>query len=197
MRREKNPDGTERQKSVSFRILEIKRKHYEDKNLISIAMKVDDDEYKGSFLVNNFNVIFFPEFKELDKYSGMGGFKFMHNFLIGVSSKVKYFSEIHLKESPNFETDEEEWWMSSSNSDADEIFNDWISKNEDYLSQQDLEGFDNDMIDEVVKYFKKREKFIKPEFEKDEVSLSQMLEEAIKTEDYEKAIKIREQLKKQ
>jgi hypothetical protein len=197
MRREENPDGTERQKEVSFRILEIKRNHHDGKNLIVIAMKVDDDDYELSFLMDSFSATFFPEFKEIDRYAGMGGYKYIFNFLMSVNSKIKYFSEVHMKNKTkdDFQTDEEEWWMDLHKLNSEEKFNNWVKKNKDYLSQQDLSGFDNDMIEEVVGYFNKRKEFIKPTFEEETVSLNELLERAIDKEDYEEAAKIREKIK--
>jgi len=206
--KDENSNGTERQKEVSFRILGIKRKHYEKKDLVNIEMKVDDDKYKMSFLLDNYHVIFFPEFKEIDKYGGVGGFRILSNFLQSISNKTKYYSDIHMKKGKKgeYETYEREWWMAKKEkgetSESDNDFNRWVKNNADYLTQYDLSKFDNDMIDEVVQYIKVRDGFVKPEFvktsikeEEDIVSLREMLENAISVEDYEKAVRIREKIK--
>jgi len=193
----------ENRKKVSFRILGIKKSHYNKKDLIEIVMTVDEQEYEMKFLLDNYNATFFPEFKVVDKYGGNGGFKFIHSFLESVYSKTGYYSEIYQKESkPNrYNISEKEWWQKSKDKDSDEKsesteqFNSWVKKNADYLVQHDLTGFDNEMIEEVVNYLEIRKGFSQPTVVSEVINLNELLEKALVNEDYEEAIKIREQLK--
>lgn len=200
----KEPKEAEIQREVSFRILGIKKCHYDKKDLIGLVMTVDEQEYEMKFLLDNYNVTFFPEFKVVDKYLGNGGFKFIHSFLESVYSKVGYYSEVHQKEKKSnpFNMSEREWWQKSEDENSKEKqaavdkFNSWIKKNEDYLIQHDLTGFDNEKIEEVVNYLEVRKSFSQPIVIHDEVSLYDLLENAIQNEDYEEAVRIREQLKR-
>ena len=196
-------EEAEIQREVSFRILGIKKRHYDKKDLIEVIMTVDEQEYEMKFLIDNYNATFFPEFKVVDKYGGNGGFKFIHSFLESVYSKISYYSEVYQKEKkPSlFNISDKEWWQKSKDEDSDEKkesteqFDAWVKKNEDYLVQHDLSGFDNEKIEEVIKYLEVRRHFVQPEIVHDEIDLNELLESAIKNEDYEEAVKIREQLK--
>jgi hypothetical protein len=204
MDKDEKPEEAEIQKEVSFRILGIKKRHYDRKDLIEVVMIVDKEEYEMKFLLDNYNATFFPEFKVVDKYGGNGGFKFIHSFLESVYSKVGYYSEVHQKEKKSnpFNMSEREWWQKSEDENSKEKqaavdkFNSWIKKNEDYLIQHDLTGFDNEKIEEVVNYLEVRKSFSQPIVIHDEVSLYDLLENAIQNEDYEEAVRIREQLKR-
>jgi hypothetical protein len=199
----KEPKEAEIQREVSFRILGIKKCHYDKKDLIGLVMTVDEQEYEMKFLLDNYNVTFFPEFKVVDKYLGNGGFKFIHSFLESIYSKISYYSEVYQKEKKPilFNISEKEWWQKSKDGDTDEKkesterLDAWVKKNEDYLVQHDLSGFDNEKIEEVIKYLEVRKSFVQPEIVHDEIDLNTLLESAINNEDYETAIKIREQLK--
>ena len=197
-------EEVEIQKEVSFRILGIKKRHYDKKDLIEIVMIVDKKEYEMKFLLDSYDATFFPEFKTVDKYGGNGGFKFIHSFLESVYSKVCYYSEVYQKDKkPNpFNISEREWWQKPTEEEeyekeaATERFNAWVKKNESYLSQHDLTGFTNEKIEEVINYLEVRKGFVQPAVIHDEVSLIDLLEDALKNEDYETAIKIREKLKR-
>lgn len=200
MDNEDNENATKR-KDISFIILNAKRNHYKSKDLISLLMKIDDKEYNLSFLVGDHDVLFFPEFKKVDAYSG--GFKVIYDFLKSIKEKIGYFSSKFCDNSSEYsiETYKKEWWMSSENEIENENkFNKWVKENSEYLIQYDFSRFKEEEIEEVMSYLEIRDKFAKPSFikvylEGEKVNLNEELKIAVRQEDYKKAIEIREKLK--
>lgn len=195
---------TNKQK-VIFELLDYTVDHYDRKDLVSLIISVDDKRYPISFLIDEYNSIFFPEFKAVDKYGGPG-FRFIHEFLVGVRSKVHYY--IKLQSYNNNQRinsfDEKEWWQKDKiNKNSEFELKKWVSKNSSYLMEYDLSMLINkpEVIEELIGYIATRDSFAKPTFDTfnnflDEVShLKQQLKKALEREDYEQAVIIRDQIK--
>lgn len=193
-------------RGLSIKVLNFKTKHYDRKDLLNIHLTVDKKKYELSFLMDNYDHIFFPEFKIIDRYDSKS-FNVISEFLKTTHSKIKYFidnemSRFNSENKTNSWDDCKEWWQEElENNNIEDNVNFWIKKNNDYLSQFDFSPLNEEgRLDELVSYLNKRATYVKPEFNSslqytDLMHLNKMLDNAIKMEDYEKAIEIREQIK--
>jgi hypothetical protein len=191
---------------ISFKVLKFIPSHYDGKDLVSISLKIKRKEYNASFIMNNYDIIFFPEFKALDRYAS-NGHKVLANILTSIHSKTRYYidtrTELEYRKRGFNDWQELEWWQESeieNSIEGDLII--WIKENDEYLSQIYSSEIENE-FEEIIKYLSEREKFSIPKFATDTVGsdvdvkyLNKLLDDAIKGEDYEKAVKIREQLNK-
>ena len=198
---------------LEFDILDFKYKYFNKQSLLKLNITIDGKKYVADFLIDDFEHIYYPEFRSVGRYRTLSGDVIISNFINTFEKKVKHFSSKYSKKVKSDKGinswDFEEWWQKSEiESTINEGINNWILMNKEYLNEyvsskeSSVEAF-NEAAEELKEYLEKRSTFKSPTGfdlfmpqEDDISSLELSIEKAIREEDFEKASILRDKIKK-
>lgn len=201
-------------KHLDFIILDYKHKFYNKKALLTVGISVEGKLYDTQFLMDDYEVAFYPEFRTVERYSsGTNADAILMKFLKNFQMKIKYFADnysdkIKAERGMNSWDDLQEWWQKEDlNDEINNAISNWVYRNKEYLSQgyldeiQHVESF-NEGVDQIENYLNKRKGFVMPtdiilsteKVPEDIGTLKIMLSSAIEEERYDDAAVIRDKI---